>query len=190
MVLEELALAAGVDEAGLLVAPTSARAVAERLGLTAGAVARALASLRALGLVSHLRRGGLSGRFGPSNYVLGSIPGLDVADLGTPPGAAVPCSGTPCVGSPHMAAPSMGDQPTADTGGLAGRPARRDTSPVLEPVPTMASEPQAPGQERPAAKSTGRSGRARPPRLDAGLQLELLSAPPEPATKRSQEHGR
>ncbi len=64
MVLEELALAAGADETGRLVAPTSARAVAEHLGLTAGAVARALARLRALGLVSHLRRCGHPGASG------------------------------------------------------------------------------------------------------------------------------
>ncbi len=191
MVLEELALAAEADEAGLMVAATSARAVAERLGLTAGAVARALAMLRALGLVSHVRRCGPSGRFGPSSYVLGSIPGLEVVDPGPAPCCDSPCSGAPCVESPHMAAPSMGDHRPADTAGVAGGGARPDTSPVVESGRTMASEPEAAAEERPAAKKTGRSGKARPPRLDADLQLELLSAPPAgPATKRSREHGR
>ncbi|HUP70931.1 MAG TPA: helix-turn-helix domain-containing protein [Acidimicrobiales bacterium] len=190
MVLEEVALAAGADETGVLVAPTNARQVGERLGLTAGTASRALARLRALGLVSHVRCCGPSGRFGPSSYVLGSIPGLEVVDPGPAPCCDPPCSGAPCVESPHMAAPSMGDHRPADTAGVAGRGARPDTSPVVEPGPTMASEPEAAAQERPAANQRRRLGKARPPRLDGGLQLELLAAPPSgSATKRAREHG-
>lgn len=189
MLLEELTLAADADETGVLVAPTSARAVAERLGLTAGAVARAL--LRALGLVSHLRHCGPAGRFGPSSYVLGSIPDLDVVDPRPAPCGDPPCSAAPCVESPHMAAPSMGDQRMADTGGIAGRRARRDTLPVVEARPTTTTGPPRPSKQGTAANKRRRLGKARPPRLDAGLQLELLSAPPSgSATKRSRKHGR
>lgn len=190
MVLEELALAADADETGVLVAPTSARAVAERLRLTAGSVARALARLRALGLVSHLRHCGPAGRFGPSNYVLGSIPGLDVVDPDRAPCEDPPCSEGPCVESPHMATPSMEDQPPPETAGIAGRRARRDTSPTAEDYPTTATGSPRPS-EQPTADQTRRLGKARPPRLDAGQQLELLSAPPSgSATKRAPEHGR
>ncbi len=78
VVLEDVALDARRDDAGALVAPTSARRVAEHLGLTPGAVARALARLRSKGLVTHARQAGPAGRFGLSAYVLGAVPGLDV----------------------------------------------------------------------------------------------------------------
>ncbi len=191
MVLEELALAADADETGRLVAPTNARAVAERLGLTAGAVARALASLGAAGLVSHVRHSDPSGRFGPSNYVLSSLSGLEVVGPGPAPCGDSPCSGAPCVESPHMVAPSMGDQRPADTACAASRRARRDTSPMVEDDQTMTSGPNAAADAGPAAKKRGRSGQAQPPHLDDGLQLELLSSPPSgPATKRSREDER
>ncbi len=191
MVLEEVALAAGADDAGLLVAPTSARQVGERLGLTAGTASRALARLRALGLVSHHRHCGPSGRFGPSSYMLGSIPGLEVVDPGPAPCGDPPCSPAPCVESPHMATPSMKDQPPPGTAGIAGRRARRDASARAEDYRTTTTGSPRPSKQRTTANQTRRSGKARPPRLDAGLQLELLAAPPSgSATKKAREHGR
>ncbi len=58
VVLEDVALDARPDATGLLVAPTSARVVAEHLGLTPGAVARALARLRSAGILTHARQAG------------------------------------------------------------------------------------------------------------------------------------
>jgi hypothetical protein len=66
VVLEDVALDARRDDTGVLVASTSAREVAEHLGLTPGAVARALARLRSAGLVTHARQVGPAGRFGLS----------------------------------------------------------------------------------------------------------------------------
>ncbi len=74
VVLEDVALDARRDDAGALVAPTSARRVAEHLGLTPGAVARALGALRSAGLVTHARQAGSAGRFGLSAYVFGPVP--------------------------------------------------------------------------------------------------------------------
>ncbi len=96
VVLEDVALDARRDDAGALVATTSARRVAEHLGLTPGAVARALARLRSAGLVSHARQAGPAGRFGLSSYVLGAVPGLEVV-------AAAPENDGPC---PATAMPS------------------------------------------------------------------------------------
>ena len=108
MVLEEVALDARLDEGGDLVAATSARRVAEHLGLTPGAVARALARLRAAGLVTHARQAGPAGRFGLSAYVLGAVPGLDVVEATDAPASARPCPAPPCPVQPYMQRPRAG----------------------------------------------------------------------------------
>lgn len=89
-----------------------------------------------------------------------------------------------------MATPSMEDQPPPETAGIAGRWGSRDTSATAEDYRTTTGSPR-PSEQPTAANQTGRLGKARPPRLDAGLQLELLAAPPSgSATKRSRKHGR
>jgi hypothetical protein len=114
MVLEELALDARRDDAGDMVAATSARRVAEHLGLTPGAVARALARLRAAGLVIHARQPGPAGRFGLSAYVLGAIPGLDVMEATEVPAGVQPCPVPPCLASPHVDGPRAVDGDMAE----------------------------------------------------------------------------
>ncbi|MDQ3461632.1 MAG: winged helix-turn-helix domain-containing protein, partial [Actinomycetota bacterium] len=121
VVLEDVALDARPDDDGVLVASTSAREVAEHLGLTPGAVARALAHLRSAGLVTHARQIGPAGRFGLSAYVLGPVPGLEVFHAaGAPPvllpRAARPRIESPCAADRHMA----GTEPGVDAPGLTG----------------------------------------------------------------------
>ena len=137
MVLEEVALDARRDDAGDLVAATSARRVAERLGLTPGAVARALARLRAAGLVTHARQAGPGGRFGLSAYVLGAIPGLDVMEATEVPAGAQPRPVSPRPLPPHPASPNaerpravdahmVGAASVSDGPGSAGRSSHHD----------------------------------------------------------------
>jgi hypothetical protein len=99
--LEEVALAAAA-EGGRLVARTSARQVAEQLGLDAGTAAAALRVLRQRGLLVLEREKGPTGRFGLSVYVLGSVAGLTVL--------------SPRAADPHMdeqggGRPPVGSQP-------------------------------------------------------------------------------
>ena len=77
LVLEEVALTA-VEDGGRLVAHTSARQVADRVGVDPGTAAGALRVLRDRGLLRLEREKGRAGRFGLSVYVLGSIAGLTV----------------------------------------------------------------------------------------------------------------
>jgi DNA-binding transcriptional ArsR family regulator len=86
-VLEEVALDA-VDEDGRLVARTSARRVADQLGVDPTTAAGALRVLRQQGLLTLERQSGPAGRFGLSLYVLGSVSGMTV----------IPA----CMDSPHM----------------------------------------------------------------------------------------
>lgn len=111
MVLEDLALDA-TDEGGRLVAATSARQIAEHLGITPGCAAKALSRLGSLSLVAHARRPGPEGRFGLSVYELTPPPGLEVVGVpdaladrpsAPPPCAASPCSAAPCAAGQHMA---------------------------------------------------------------------------------------
>jgi hypothetical protein len=89
---EEVALDA-VLENGRLVARTSARLVAERLGIDPSTAANALKSLRERGLVTSSRETRQAGRFGLSVYQLGPVPGLSVVQ--------------PRVDEPYMVSPSM-----------------------------------------------------------------------------------
>jgi DNA-binding transcriptional ArsR family regulator len=103
VVLEDVALDARRDDTGVLVASTSAREVAEHLGLTPGAVARALARLRSAGLVTHARLVGRAGRFGLSAYMLGPVPGMAVLDADEAHGVARPRAVPPRIESPRVA---------------------------------------------------------------------------------------
>ena len=127
MTLEEVALDA-VAEGDRLVARTSARQVAERLGVDPGTAAGALGVLRDRGLLVLEREQGPVGRFGLSVYVLGPLAGL----------AVVP----PRAGRPHVASPSLGKPhvDSADRRGMArppgGRTAHgRATSAAVPAVP-------------------------------------------------------
>ena len=113
LALEELALDA-VAEDGRLVARTSARRVAERLGVDPATAAAALRVLRDQGLVVLDREKGPAGRFGLSVYVLGPVAGLAVVGPGlVRPALAAPWLGQPSIGKPVGAA-TYKDEPSAD----------------------------------------------------------------------------
>jgi hypothetical protein len=95
--LEDVAMEAVVED-GRLVAHTSSRRVAERLGVDVGTAAAALRALRERGLLVLERESGQAGRFGLSVYVLGSIAGLSVVK----PRASCPCVDCPCVVGPPV----------------------------------------------------------------------------------------
>jgi DNA-binding transcriptional ArsR family regulator len=98
LVLEEVALTA-VEDGGRLVAHTSARQVAESVGVDPGTAAGALRVLRDRGLLRLEREKRRAGRFGLSVYVLGSIAGLTVVN--------------PSEAERHMATPSLGETDVA-----------------------------------------------------------------------------
>jgi DNA-binding transcriptional ArsR family regulator len=101
VILEEVALHTVLEE-GRLVARTSARQVAKRLGIDPGTAASALAALRERGLVSSSREKGPSGRFGLSVYQLGPVAGLSVVR----PCRAEPFRVLPPMVQPHMEEPA------------------------------------------------------------------------------------
>ena len=101
MVLEEVAFDAEVED-GRLVARTSARQVAERLGVNPGTAAEALRMLGRRGLVSLEREKGPAGRFGLSAYQLRPPAGLLVVQ--------------PCTADPYLVSPSMVQPDTAEAG--------------------------------------------------------------------------
>ena len=169
VVLEDVALDARPDSAGALVASTSARRVADHLGLTPGAVARALGRLRSAGLVTHARQVGPGGRFGLSAYRLGPVPGLDVE-------VADPRS--PCLAPPHAVEARMVG-PAAAPGEASDvvEPARRSRHDVAAAVvaavvdDVAAEEPAHPAGRR----SPARRGR-RPVSQPGVVQLSILDA--------------
>ena len=92
MVLEDLALdAAPLD--GKLVAGTSARRIAGRLGLDPGGVSSALKILRDRKFVELVPATGAAGRFGLMVYALTELPGVEV----------LPCTDSPQTVEPHTA---------------------------------------------------------------------------------------
>ena len=99
VVLEEVALDAVVED-GRMVARTSARQLAERLGMHPSTAGNALAALRRQGLLMLEREHGPAGRFGLSIYVLGAVAGLTVV---APPDIG------PCLTSPCMEIPAADD---------------------------------------------------------------------------------
>jgi hypothetical protein len=104
VILEEVALEAVVAD-GRLVARTSARQVAERLGIDPGTAASALTALRQRGLVSSSREKGPAGRFGLSVYDLHPVSGLSVVQ--------------PCTAEPFMVSPSTVQPDTAESTGVS-----------------------------------------------------------------------
>lgn len=189
VVLEDVALDARPDAHGALVAATSARRVAEHLGLTPGAAAGALARLRSAGLVTHARQAGPAGRFGLSAYVLGPVPGLDVVDAEdrTPPGVAPPDvasppTAAPCVAEPHMVA-ADGAEPSASNGSRPARP-RRFAQASATAAPDASVRVPAPARAGVGGASAA-DARRRPTRRPlAAAQLSILDAfaDPQPDT--------
>jgi hypothetical protein len=125
MVLEEVALEA-VEEGGRLVGRTSARRLADELGIDAGTAASALRSLRNHGLLDLERESGPAGRFGLAIYVLHDVDGMTVVprvpnpDMVEPymenPHVARPNAAGPRVKRPSMAAPDMVGSDDATSG--------------------------------------------------------------------------
>jgi DNA-binding transcriptional ArsR family regulator len=117
--LEEVALDA-VVEGGRLLARTSARQVAERLGVDPGTAAGALRALRRRGLLALERKQGPAGRFGLSVYILGPIAGLTVLKPGAKgpriPGPPLVSSSAeePASGAPLGFVPPQSDHPGVD----------------------------------------------------------------------------
>ncbi len=116
VILEDVALDA-VPEDGRLVARTSARQVAERLGVDPGTAARALRILRERGFLVLEREKGPAGRFGLSVYVIETIPGLTVispsadhpgtvSSFVVSPLAVLPSAVYPRMDGPHMCPPN------------------------------------------------------------------------------------
>lgn len=179
VVLEDVALDARPDAAGALVASTSARRVAEHLGLTPGAVARALARLRSEGLVTHVRQPGDAGRFGLSAYVLAPVPGLDVVDTPRAPDAG-PGAVAPRAVPPHVEGPGVADAHVAGagvSGGADRRDARRRRSDDRPGgAPAVDARPVAAGRSgHDGGRSARRRDRAQPP---PAAQLSILDADP------------
>lgn len=143
VILEEVALDA-VDEDGRLVARTSARRVAEQLGVNPTTAAEALRVLARRGLVSLERETGPAGRFGLSVYQLFPPAGLCVVQ----PCAVEPFMVSPSMvkseleepdaGSPSVEAPAAESSHSAERGPRrAGRPdVGADTDPIV-----VASDP-------------------------------------------------
>ncbi|MDP9403973.1 MAG: winged helix-turn-helix transcriptional regulator [Actinomycetota bacterium] len=172
VVLEDVALDARRDDAGLLVASTSAREVAEHLGLTPGAVARALARLRSVGLVTHARQVGPAGRFGLSAYALGPVPGLAVveADVGA---GVVP----PHAAEPHIEAPRVVERHVVDDGAGAEEP-RTSVRPPNRVHPIAAPAGAVDGRGSGRATSPPRRSRVTSRRpASPAAQLTLLEGP-------------
>jgi len=103
--LEEVALDAVVED-GRLVSRTSARRVADRLGIDPGTASRALGDLRRRGMLVLEREHDAAGRFGLSVYVLGSIAGLRVLS---------PCVEEPCADLPRLENSPVGSQLSQST---------------------------------------------------------------------------
>lgn len=147
VVLEEIALDAAIED-GRLVARTSARQVAERLGINPGTAADALRVLGRGGLVHLEREKGSAGRFGLSVYHLGPVAGLSVVQ----PRAAEPCVVSPPTTPPGMDVPRMASPKAA--------------APQSEP----------PGSESPSSDAPVRDGSSREPEATRKAELDCSAA--------------
>jgi hypothetical protein len=114
MVLEEVALDAECEN-GRLIARTSARQVAEGLGIDPGTAAGALRALCQKGVLALERESGVAGRFGLAVYVVAAVDGLIVArPCARIPGVVEPHMGQPLVAAPDAVDP-VAEHPTVAT---------------------------------------------------------------------------
>jgi len=104
LVLEDVALDAYWRD-GQLVAPTSARRVAEDLGIEPGTAASALRVLRDRDVVELSRAVGPDGRFGLASYVVHLPLGIELL---------MPSSVSPETSEPRVLAPHMVERHTVD----------------------------------------------------------------------------
>ncbi|HTW10748.1 MAG TPA: winged helix-turn-helix domain-containing protein [Acidimicrobiales bacterium] len=107
VILEDVALDAR-PENGKLVARTSARQVAQHLGIDPGTAARALRVLRDRGLLVLEREKGPGGRFGLSVYALGIVSGL----TSVPPAVGNPRAARAVMVQPHVVDPRTDETTT------------------------------------------------------------------------------
>lgn len=105
-----MSLDAVEDGDGRLLAATSARQVAEHLGVSPASAAKAVGRLRSLGLVTHDRQPGPGGRFGLSLYRLVPPPGVEVVGTADRSRADAPRAGAPRVESPDTAPPRAAEE--------------------------------------------------------------------------------
>jgi len=106
MVLEDVALEA-VEEGGRLVARTSARRVAQELGIDPSTAAGALRALRDRDLLLLERESGPAGRFGLAVYVIQEVDGMTVVPRVPYPNMVKPRLGKRNVAEPQVAEPRM-----------------------------------------------------------------------------------
>ena len=144
MVLEEVALDAVVAD-GRLIARTSARRLAEGLGIDPGTAAGALRDLREKGVLALERESGVAGRFGLAVYVLQRLDGLAVV---------TPADGMPGVEEPHVDRPHMATSDT-DRPRVAGTAVRGDRAAGGGPAQRRAA-----GQASRGSSGVGWSGGA------------------------------
>lgn len=114
VVFEDVALDAAW-RGSQLVASTSARLVAEHLGIDAGTAASALRALRERGFVKLEQHTGPGGRFGLAEYVVHLPAGIEL-------------TGAPCMDRPRTANPRAVAPNTASTPELTERRARATSS--------------------------------------------------------------
>jgi DNA-binding transcriptional ArsR family regulator len=169
VILEEVALDAVVED-GRLVARTSARQVAEQLGVNPSTAAEALRVLVRRGLVSLERETGPAGRFGLSAYQLRPPAGLSVVQPRTAePFMASPALVQPPVEEPAVASPSV-EAPHAESSRWEEREPGRPRRPGLVAAtgsPSVDSDadsskgapgvapPRRPGRSTPSSGSPG-----------------------------------
>ena len=102
VVLQDLALDSEWRD-GRLVAPSSARLVAEHLHIDPGTAAAALRALRDRGLAELCQTSGAAGRFGLASYTLQLPPGLEIV----PPHVETRHTEKPFADTPHAAQPHV-----------------------------------------------------------------------------------
>ena len=182
VILEEVALDAQF-EGDRLVARTSARKIADRLGVDPTTVAKALQTLRKRGLVTLEREKGRAGRFGLSVYTLVPAPGLTlVSPCAADPDVVPPHLARPVLAEPGMASPSS-DQPCRDTSALVVPDTAQPwmDPPDMERSDVEGSDTVAPdtADATPGRRAAGRADRAR--RALTRPSLPLLDCPGQTA---------
>lgn len=164
VILEEVALDAVVED-GRLVARTSARQLADRLGVDPSTAGNALSALRRQGLLVLEREHGPAGRFELSVYVLGAIAGLTVVHPGPT--------------APWVASPSLEKASAADSDAATAPPSRPRAQRPRAVEPGMA-QPHT-ETSRPGEAEAARPGGATTPAGPASGSRAALQCPGQTA---------